>query len=44
MTGTLRGRVGGLMLLIAIFVPALLMVAGALPFWELLRQRCGCGV
>jgi chromate transporter len=41
MTGTLGGWVGGLTLLIAIFVPAFLMVAGALPFWEPLRQRDG---
>jgi len=33
MTGTLGGWVGGLTLLVAIFVPAFLMVAGALPFW-----------
>ena len=41
MTGTLGGWVGGLALLVAIFVPAFLMVAGALPFWEPLRQRYG---
>jgi len=41
MTGTLGGWVGGLTLLLAIFVPAFLMVAGALPFWESLRQRAG---
>ncbi|CAA2109713.1 chromate efflux transporter [Variovorax paradoxus] len=41
MTGTLGGWVGGLTLLVAIFVPAFLMVAGALPFWEPLRQRDG---
>lgn len=41
MTGALGGWSGGLMLLVAIFVPAFLMVAGALPFWETLRQRNG---
>ena len=41
MTGTLGGWGGGLTLLIAIFVPAFLMVTGALPFWEPLRQRDG---
>lgn len=41
MTGTLGGWVGGLTLLVAIFVPAFLMVAGALPFWESLRRRDG---
>lgn len=35
------GWVGGLTLLIAIFVPAFLITAGALPFWEPLRQRNG---
>lgn len=33
------GWVGGLLLLAAIFVPAFLLALGALPFWELLRQR-----
>jgi chromate transporter len=32
---------GGLVLLVVIFVPAFLLVAGALPFWEALRQRDG---
>lgn len=41
MTGPLGGWVGGLTLLVAIFVPAFLMVVGALPFWEPLRQRDG---
>jgi chromate transporter len=31
--------VGGLVFLVAIFVPAYLLVAGALPFWDTLRQR-----
>ena len=35
------GWVGGLALLVVIFVPAFLLVAGALPFWEALRQRDG---
>ncbi len=39
MTGALGGWVGGLTLLGAIFLPAFLLVAGALPFWELVRQR-----
>lgn len=39
MTGTLGGWSGGLALLVAIYVPAFLMVIGALPFWESLRQR-----
>ena len=33
------GWLGGLLLLAVIFVPAFLLVLGALPFWELLRQR-----
>jgi len=41
MTGPLGGWVGGLVLLVAIFLPAFLLVAGALPFWEPLRQRHG---
>lgn len=35
------GWPGGLALLVVIFVPAFLLVAGALPFWEALRQRDG---
>ncbi|WP_422823894.1 chromate efflux transporter [Variovorax robiniae] len=41
MTGPLGGWVGGLTLLVAIFMPGFLIVVGALPFWELLRQRTG---
>jgi chromate transporter len=41
MPGPLGGWVGGLTQLVAIFVPAFLLVAGALPFWEALRQRDG---
>lgn len=37
----LGGWVGGLALLVAIFVPSFLLVAGALPYWESLRQRDG---
>jgi len=41
--GTLDGWIGGwhggLLMLVAIFVPAFLLVAGALPFWEALRRR-----
>ena len=39
MTVSPGGYVGGLLMLIAIFVPAFLLVVGALPFWEPLRQR-----
>ncbi|MCY1310470.1 chromate efflux transporter [compost metagenome] len=41
MPGPFGGWVGGLALLLAIFLPAFLLVAGALPFWETLRQRDG---
>ncbi|VWX61224.1 Chromate transporter [Burkholderiales bacterium 8X] len=41
MTGTLGGPAGGLTLLAAIFLPAFLVVAGTLPFWELLRRHDG---
>lgn len=33
------GWAGGLALLLAIFLPAFLLVVGALPFWETMRQR-----
>ncbi len=33
------GWVGGLLALLAIFLPAFLLVAGALPFWESLRAQ-----
>lgn len=39
MPAPLGGWIGGLTLLLAIFAPAFLLVAGALPFWEALRQR-----
>lgn len=41
MAPPLGGWTGGLVLLVAIFVPAFLLVAGTLPFWETLRQRMG---
>lgn len=39
MNGPLSGWQGGLVLLLAIFLPAWLLVIGALPFWDALRQR-----
>jgi chromate transporter len=39
MASPLGGWIGGLILLVAIFTPAFLLVLGALPFWEPLRQR-----
>jgi chromate transporter len=39
MPSPLGGWSGGIALLLAIFLPAVLLVGGALPFWELLRQR-----
>jgi chromate transporter len=36
-----QGWVGGLMLLLAIFVPAALVLLAALPFWQTLRGRPG---
>lgn len=39
MQGPLTGWVGGWVLLAVIFVPAALLVLGALPFWDALRQR-----
>jgi chromate transporter len=41
MPGPFGGWLGGLALLLAIFLPAALLVIGALPFWETLRQRDG---
>jgi chromate transporter len=41
MPAPLGGWGGGLLLLVVIFLPAFLLVAGALPFWEALRQRNG---
>jgi chromate transporter len=39
MDGPLSGWLGGLVFLGVIFVPAYLLVVGALPFWDALRQR-----
>lgn len=39
MPAPLGGWAGGLTLLVVIFIPAFLLVAGALPFWEAMRQR-----
>ena len=39
MNGPLSGWQGGLVFLLAIFLPAWLLVIGALPFWDALRQR-----
>jgi chromate transporter len=33
------GAVGGVLCLVAIFLPSFLLVIGALPFWDALRQR-----
>jgi len=34
-----NGIVGGALALVAIFLPSFLLVVGALPFWDILRQR-----
>ncbi len=39
--GPLSGWLGGLVMLVAIFLPAALLVIAALPFWSLLRSRPG---
>ena len=39
--GPLQGWLGGMALLAVIFMPALLVLIGALPFWESLRHRAG---
>lgn len=39
MQGPLSGWQGGLVFLLVIFLPAWLLVMGALPFWDALRQR-----
>ncbi len=41
MPAPLGGWAGGLALLVVLFLPAFLLVAGALPFWEAMRQRSG---
>jgi chromate transporter len=37
--GPVSGWVGGVLLLVTIFVPAFLLVVAALPFWDVLRRR-----
>ena len=39
MSSPFGGWIGGLALLVTLFVPALLLVVGVLPYWEALRQR-----
>lgn len=39
MTSAPNGWMGGMIALIAIFIPSFLLVVGALPFWEQLRQN-----
>jgi chromate transporter len=39
--GAMHGAAGALLLLCAIFLPGFLLLLGALPFWEVLRQRQG---
>lgn len=39
MNTPLMGWLGGFVFLVVIFVPAFLLVVGALPFWDALRQR-----
>ncbi len=41
MRSGLSGWVGGMVFLVTIFVPAYLLVVGALPFWDALRRRDG---
>ncbi|MCI1191230.1 chromate efflux transporter [Calidifontimicrobium sp. SYSU G02091] len=41
MPAPLGGAWGAAVLLVAIFVPGFLLLAGALPFWEALRRRTG---
>jgi chromate transporter len=40
-TGSPAGWIGGMIALVAIFVPSFLLVFGALPFWDQLRARVG---
>jgi chromate transporter len=40
-SGPLAGWAGGLLMLVAIFLPAALLVVAALPFWQLLKTRPG---
>lgn len=39
--GPLHGWLGGLVLLVVIFIPAFLILIGVLPFWQSLRHRAG---
>lgn len=39
--GPLHGWLGGLVLLVVIFIPAVLILIGVLPFWQGLRHRAG---
>ncbi len=39
MPGPLSGWLGGSLFLVAVFLPAFLLIVGALPFWDALRQR-----
>jgi chromate transporter len=41
MSGPITGWAGGLLFLTILFAPAYLLVIGALPFWDALRQRDG---
>ena len=43
MNGPLSGWAGGLVFLVAIFLPGCLLVVGSLPFWDRLRGREGIG-
>jgi chromate transporter len=43
MTGPLSGWIGGIVCLVAIFLPGFLLVVGSLPFWDRLRSRDGIG-
>jgi chromate transporter len=36
-----NGWLGGLICLVAIFLPSFLLLIGALPFWDTLRRRTG---
>jgi chromate transporter len=41
MTPAPNGWTGGLLCLLAIYLPSLLLLLGVLPFWQALRQRAG---
>ncbi len=41
MHGPMSGWSGGLLCLLAVFLPGYLLVVGVLPFWSTLRQRAG---